>query len=655
MDYIKFTKEQLTNLEFSLNREILRSNRAGSYACQTLAGCNTRKYHGLLICPQPGIDDDNHVLLSNLDETLIVGGAEFNLSIRRYKGGVYHPRGHKYLREFVIDPVPVITYRVGNVLISKEMIFTTKEDRILLKYSLIESSESSIILRFRPFLAFRNVHFLTRANMDADTTTVNVPQGISVKMYPGYTPLVIQFSKKGEYTHSPDWYYNVEYIKEIERGYEAHEDLFVPGYFDVELQRGESIVFSAGTTETDPSKLKQRFAAEARKRLPRDSYINCLKHSAQQFIVNREGKTLIIAGYPYFGRFSRDTFISLPGLTLTTGQHELCHDVLESMIQQLNGPLFPNILRRKFPVYNSMDAPLWFIWAVQKYYVKTGKAKQIWSDFGDAILQILNGLREGTQYNIHMHEDGLLYGGVAGEALTWMDAIIDRKPVTPRFGAPVEVTALWYNAIAFMLELASKAGKRNSKSFNEWQDILERAGQSMLTKYWNPTLGYLADCIDEQGADFTMRPNQVIAAAMQYSPLPEEIRKSLLSKVKHELLTPRGLRTLSPNHPQYKGSYGGDQISRDLAYHQGSVFPWLLGFFAEGYLLIHGKGGVSFIKNLFYGFEPEMLEHGLCSISEIYDGDPPHKPAGAISQAWSVAELLRMYELIEKYEQLNIQ
>lgn len=651
MDYIKFSKDQLINLEFSLSREILRSNRAGAYACQTLAGCNTRKYHGLLICPQPGIDDDNHVLLSNLDETIIAQGAEFNLSIRRYKGGVYHPKGHKYLREFVIDPVPVITYRVGNVMVTKEMVFTTNEDRILLKYTLAECSESSIIMRFRPFLAFRNVHFLTRANLDADTSAIPVPHGISVKMYQGYTPLYIQFSKKVEYTHSPDWYYNVEYIKEIERGYEAHEDLFVPGYFDVELRRGESIVFSAGITETDPGKLKQRFAAEARKRLPRDSYINCLRHSAQQFIVNREGKTQIIAGYPYFGRFSRDTFISLPGLALTTGQYDLCHDVLVSMIPELNGPLFPNILRRKFPVYNSMDAPLWFIWAVQKYYLKTGKAKTVWSEFGEAILQILEGLREGTQYNIRMHDDGLLYGGVYGEALTWMDAIIDHRPVTPRMGAPVEVSALWYNAIAFMLELSAKAGKKAAG--NEWYDILEKAGQSLWARYWDPEKGYLADCIDEQGADFTMRPNQVIAAAMPYTPLPEEVRKSLLSKVKRELLTPRGLRTLSPMHPEYKGTYGGDQISRDLAYHQGSAFPWLLGFYAEGYLRIHGKGGLAFIKNLFQGFEPEMMEHGLCSISEIYDGDPPHKPAGAISQAWSVAELLRMHELIEYYEKLE--
>ncbi len=648
MEYIKFTKEQLINLEFSLNREILRSNRAGSYACQTLAGCNTRKYHGLLICPQPGIDDDNHVLLSNVDETIIAGGVEFNLSIRRYQGGVYHPKGHKYLREFKIDQVPVITFRVGNVLINKEMVFTTNEDRILLKYTIVESSEPSIILRFKPFLAFRNVHFLTRANMDADTSAIPIPHGITVKMYQGYTPLYIQFSKKAEYTHSPDWYYNVEYIKEIERGYEAHEDLFVPGYFDVEMRRGESIVFSAGTTETEPGKLKQRFAIEERKRMPRDTYINCLKNSAQQFIVNREGKTQLIAGYPYFGRFSRDTFIALPGLALTTNQYDLFHNVLSSIVPELNGPLFPNILRRKFPVYNSIDAPLWFIWAVQKYYYKTGKAGQIWSDFGAAILQIMNGLKEGTQYNIHLHDDGLLYGGVAGEALTWMDAIIDHQPITPRMGAPIEVSALWYNAIAFLIELTTKARKKIDTLY--WKETLNLAGQSLLAKYWDKDKGYLADCIDEQGADFTMRPNQVIAAAMPHTPLPEEIRKSLLSKVKRELLTPRGLRTLSPMHPQYKGTYSGDQISRDLAYHQGSAFPWLLGFFAEGYLRIHGKGGLSFIKNLFYGFEPEMFEHGLTSISEIYDGDPPHKPAGAISQAWSVAELLRMYELIEYYE-----
>lgn len=648
MSYIKFNKEQLINLEFSLTREILRSNRAGAYASQTIIGCNTRKYHGLLICPQPNIDDDNHLLLSNLDESIIEEGNEFNLAIRRYKGGIYNPKGHKYAREYEINHVPVITYRIGNIVLTKEIVFAMNDDRVLIKYTLVDG-QSPTKFRFKPFLAFRNIHFLTHANLNVDTNAVKIPGGIMVRMYKDYTPLYMQFSKENfEYLHVPDWYYNIEYVKEIERGYEAHEDLFTPGYFEVNMRKGESIVFSAGTSEVDISKLKVMFSIEVRRRLPRNNFLNCLKNAAQQFIVHRDGKTQLIAGYPYFGRFSRDTFVSLPGLTLTTGNSRLCHEVLQSHLSELKGPLFPNILSKEKPVYNSIDAPLWFIWAVQQYANKTRKLSSVWMEFGPSIKQILEGFREGTEYNIHMQDDGLIYGGAPGIALTWMDAIIEGVPITPRIGCPVEANALWYNGISFAIKAARKS---SDKAFVErWLPILKQLDESFPTKFWDEEKGYLADYIDGNFKDWTMRPNQVIATAMQYTPLKEEIRKQILSKVRRELMTPRGLRTLTPTHPNYKGIYGGNQIERDLAYHQGSAFPWLLGFFAEAYLRIHGKGGLALIKNLYNGFEPEMNEHGLCTISEIYEGDPPHKPAGAISQAWSVSALLTIHSLIEFYE-----
>lgn len=300
MSYIKFVKDQLINLEFSLAREILRSNRAGAYASQTIIGCNTRKYHGLLICPQAGIDDDNHLLLSNLDESIVDEGSEFNLAIRRYKGGIYNPKGHKYAREYEIDHVPIITYRIGNMVITRQLVFAMNEDRVLIKYTLVDG-QSPTKIRFKPFLAFRNIHFLTHANLNANTNAQRVPGGIMVKMYEGYTPLYMQFSKEAiEYLHVPDWYYDVEYLKEIERGYEAHEDLFTPGYFELNLKKGENVIFSAGTTEADISKLKAIFNLEVRRRLSRSNFLNCLKNAAQQFIVHRDGKTQLIAGYPYF-------------------------------------------------------------------------------------------------------------------------------------------------------------------------------------------------------------------------------------------------------------------------------------------------------------------------------------------------------------------
>jgi predicted glycogen debranching enzyme len=527
------------------------------------------------------------------------------------------------------------------------MIFLSNEDKIMIKYTLVDA-HSPTTLKFKPFLAFRNVHFLTKANTEADTMAHKIPNGIRVKMYHGYTPLFMQFSKSVEYTHVPDWYYNVEYQKEIDRGYESTEDLFVPGYFEVPIKKGESIYFVAGITETQPTDLKKLFQNESKRRLPRDTYKNCLLNAAQQFIVNRDGKTMIVAGYPYFGRFSRDTFVSLPGLTLVKGDAKLCKEVIDTMLHELNGALFPNIITHKSPEYNTVDASLWFIWALQQYANFTGSNSKLWKEYGTPIKQILNGYREGTSYNIHMLDNGLIYAGSFGKALTWMDAIIDGVPITPRTGCDVEVNALWYNALMFAIELAELDG---DKIFvEEWKTVADLAGKSFVGQFWDQNHGYLADSIDGDKKDWTIRPNQVIATSMQYTPLKEEQRKSVLSVIKRELLTNRGLRTLSPQDMNYHGNYFGNPVERDQAYHQGTIFPWLFGHFTEGYLKIHGRGGLSLIKGIFKDFEKEMIEHGLGTISEVYDGDPPHKPGGSISQAWSVAELLRVADFIEKME-----
>jgi predicted glycogen debranching enzyme len=318
------------------------------------------------------------------------------------------------------------------------------------------------------------------------------------------------------------------------------------------------------------------------------------------------------------------------------------------MINELNGALFPNIITHKSPEYNSVDAPLWFIWALQQYGIFSGTTAKLWKEYGITIRQILSGFKEGTNYNIHMLDNGLIYAGVYGKALTWMDAIIDGKPVTPRIGCDIEVNALWYNALCFAVELAELDGDKEFA--DHWKDTIALCGKSFVEGFWDNNHGYLADCINEEFKDWTIRPNQVIATSLYYTPLKEEQRKSVLSVLKRELLTNRGLRTLSPQDKNYHGLYFGSPVERDLAYHQGSIFPWLFGHFAEGYLKIHGKGGLSIIKGIYNDFEKEMVEHGIGSISEIYDGDPPHKPGGSISQAWSVAELLRVSDMIEKYE-----
>lgn len=648
MSYIKFDKSHLINLEYSLPLELLRSNRAGAWASQTIVGCNTRKYHGLLVCPQPAIDDDNHVMLSNLDESIIQNDAEFNLGIHRYKGGYYTPRGHKYIREFEIDPIPKLTYRIGGVFFTREMVFSTQENRILLKYTLVDA-HSHTVIRIKPFLAFRNAHFLTHANSQADTSFQEVPNGISMQLYNGYTPLVIQLSKDAKYVHAPDWYYNIEYQKEMDRGYDFNEDLLVSGYFEFSLTKGESIVFSAGTAPIDPSQLKRKFREEAERRIPRDSFENCLKNSAQQFFqADGSGDTYVIAGFPFFGSQSRETLMALPGLTLDCLDKKLCKSVIDTVIKNLNGPLLPFRFKSRQPSYNAVDAPLWLFWTLQQLRLRIDSKSGMWKNYGEKLRQILEGLREGTLYGIVVQPDGLLRAGQAGQSLTWMDTIVDGRLVTPRIGCPIEVNSLWYNAVRFALELAEEDGDRDFGAV--WNPIADQIATSMISGFWSSHRGYLADVIDGETKDWTMRPNQIIATSLPYSPFSEEQRKSVLSAVKRELLTPRGIRTLSPQHPDYKGIYQGTQRDRDLAYHQGTAFPWLLGHFADGYLRIHGRSGLHFIRGIYSGFEDEISNHGIGSISEMYDGDPPHKACGAISHSTSVAELLRLKSLIDQYD-----
>lgn len=646
MSYINFDKKQLINLEFSLGKELIRSNRAGAYASKTIVGCNTRKYHGLLVVPQPTLDDDNHVLLSYLDETVIQRNAEFNLGIHKFPGGIYSPKGHKYLEEFSADPVPNDTYHVGGVVLKRETLFAQNDDRILIRYTLVDA-HSPTRLKFKPFLAFRNVHRLTRANAEANKKYQKVKNGIRMRLYPGYSPLFLQFSKEPEYTHVPDWHYNIEYQEEMERGYEFQEDLMVPGFFEVDIRKGESIVFAAGTSEADPVALKRMFTIEVNKRVPRDTFEHCLVNAAQQFIVRRGRRTEVAAGFPWFGRWGRDSFISLPGLTLVLGDERTFKAVIDTMIKEMKGPFFPNMGLQHKPSYNSVDASLWFIWALQQYAQITGKKQAVWKEYRKPILAILNGFRSGGHAIVKMLENGLLHAGEPGKAVTWMDAVIDGKPVTPRTGLPVEINALWYNAIMFALELA--AISKDRKFTVEWVPVANLIPPAFMETFWYAEKSYLADYASGDFRDVSVRPNMIIATSLPYSPIDEEKRNSILEVARRELLTPRGIRSLAPKNPLYHGECFGDHKSRDEAYHQGTVWPWLLGHFVEGYLRIHGKKGVPFVNSLFRGFEQEMWEHGIGTISEIYDGDPPHKGRGAISQAWSVAELLRIHWMMQQY------
>jgi predicted glycogen debranching enzyme len=548
MGYIKFDKSKVVNLEYSLSREILRTNRAGSYSSTTIVGCNTRKYHGLLVCPVDELGGDRFVLLSSLDVTVVNNERSFNIGIRKYKGDFFSPKGHKYIEDFETERIPLMIYRVGGVILKQERIFVHYEEQFLIRFTILEANEP-MKLQIRPFLAFRNIHQLTHANMNANTKVDFVNNGIKTRLYDGFPWLNMQLSDKAEFIHVPDWYYGVEYTEEQKRGYDFTEDLFAPGFFEVEVKKGDSIVFSASTKEEKPSGLKQKFTKTVSGKIPRDSFSNCLKNAAQQFIEKRGKSTLIIAGYPWFGAWGRDTFISLPGLTLAKQKLSLYTDVLDTQVARLKDGLFPNMGNADNPAYNSIDAPLWFFWTLQKYLESGGL--DCWERYGEAAKSILKAFRNGTAFNIHMRDNGLIYADAPGKALTWMDAVVHEIPVTPRRGYVVEINALWYNAICFSLEMARSV--KDKPFIKEIGSLPELVSQYFLDVFWDNKAGYLADYVnEEEGKNMFVRPNMIIATSLPYSMLDIEQMKKVLDTADRELVTPRGLRTLSPRNSLYR-------------------------------------------------------------------------------------------------------
>ncbi|MGB4084968.1 MAG: amylo-alpha-1,6-glucosidase [Bacteroidales bacterium] len=643
MGYIKFDKAHVVNLEYSLTREILRNNRAGSYSSTTIVGCNTRKYHGWLVCPVDAMGGERHVLLSSVDSTVVSNGQSFNTGIHKYQGDHYSPKGHKYVEDFDIQDIPGMTFRVGNVILKQERILVHYEEQLLIRYTIIDTDEP-IKLQLRPFLAFRSIHQLTRANMWANTRTEPVPHGVKIRMYDGFPYLHMQLSCKAEFVPVPDWYYGVEYVEEQKRGYDYSEDLFVPGFFEMTASKGDVIVFSVSTREEKYAGLKAKFNRTIATKIPRSNFGNCLRNAAQQFIEKRGNDTNIIAGYHWFGSWGRDTFIALPGLALARESEDLYAAVLDTQVRRMKGGLFPNMGDNDNPAFNSVDAPLWFFQALWNYGLDL---KETWQRYGSAMKNVLNAYRAGTSFGIHMRGNGLIYSGAPGKALTWMDAVVEGVPVTPREGYAVEINALWYNAVCYSLDCAR--GARDRAFVKEWEKLPELISSSFIETFWDDEQGYLADYVkDGEKRNMQVRPNMIIATSLPYSMLTLDQMKSILDIANRVLVTPRGLRSLSPSDEEYKGIYSGDQATRDRAYHQGTVWPWLLGPFCDGWLRVYGEGGVSRVRKLIMGFEETLTEAGISTISEIFDGDPPHSPRGAISQAWSVGEILRIFTLLEK-------
>ena len=646
MSYLKFEKALMTNLQESLPKELLRTNRSGAYSCSTIVDCNTRKYHGLLVVPVPELDDDNHVLLSSLDVTVIQHGAEFNLGLHKYQGNNYSPMGHKYIREFDCDKVPTTLYRVGGVVLKKEVVFQHYENRILIRYTLVDG-HSATTLRFRPFLAFRSVRQFTHENATASRDYSGVDNGIKTCMYAGYPDLYMQFSKKNEFKFCPDWYRGVEYPKEQERGYASNEDLYVPGYFEMGIKKGETIVFAASTSEIKTSSLKKLFEEEVDERSPRDNFFHCLVNAAHQF--HRREKNddrYILAGYPWFKCRARDTFISLPGLTLSIEENDYFELVMKTAMRGyyefMEGkPLTAHITEIEMP-----DVPLWAIWALQQYAKETSK-EECYKKYGQFIKDVILFIQDNKHPNLKLMENGLLYTDGKDKAVTWMNSTANGRPVVPRTGYIVEFNALWYNAVCFCASLAEIAGDEASR-----QELLastEITKKSFVETFLNE-YGYLYDYVDGNMMDWSVRPNMIFPVAFDYSPLSQDQKKKVLDICTRELLTPKGLRSLSPKSGGYNPIYVGPQTQRDYAYHQGTAWPWLGGFYMEASLKLYKRTRLSFVERQMVGYEDEMSYHCLGTISELFDGNPPFSGRGATSFAMNVAEILRALELLDKYQ-----
>ena len=639
MAYLEFNKEELVNLEYSLSREILLTNRAGGYINTTIVGCNTRKYHGLLVVPIANFANERYILLSTLHESLIQHGSAFNLGISAY-GKVYEPRGHKYIIDFEMDYASTVTYRVGGMIFSKTVMFVRETEEVLIKYTLLDA-HSETKLRIKPFLAFRNIHALTRANNVANTRYSAVDNGVGFKMYEGFPTLYLQLNKKSEWIASPDWYYNITYKEESRRGFDDKEDLFVPGYFEMPIKKGESIILSASTSAVKPRILKSRFDAEVAKRLDnsRNSYDDCLKLAAQQCVLKQNGKYSVCAGYTWDYEDLRYSLIALPGLTIyNDGDKKHFEAVIENLLTDKRDKLFK--------AGNEPDLPLWLFRTLQQYIDYGASEEYVWKKYGGTLSALLDTYVDGTRDEIVLHENGLLWAQKEGVALSWMNVCSNGKPVTERYGYQVETNALWYKALCFAVEMDNKYGGGRLK--DKWDRVIKSIKANYTNYFLLEGRNYLADFYNDKGKNDFMRPNQLMAAAVRYSPIEDDLKMEILKAVKRELLTVRGIRTLSPKNQLYKAVYEGNQESRDNAHHNGCAFPWLLGPYIESMLKLLGKDCVKSSMELLNAFEEDINIHGIGSVAELYDGNPSHKPHGCISSSVSVAEIIRGKYLLNK-------
>ena len=648
MAFLKFNKSELVNLEYSLKREIIVANKTGAYCNTSIVTCNTRRYHGLLAVPADKLGGGNYILLSSLDESLVVGGKQFNLGIHCY-GDIYEPRGHKYIVDFDADPAPEIVYKVGDILFSKTILMAPDSDQVLIKYHLVEAPEKAVLM-LKPFLAFRSVHSLTSQNPEAKTDYREISNGVCFNLYDDFPDLNMQLSAKAQFKSLPYWYNGITYSDEMRRGFNCREDLFVPGFFTVSMKPGDSIVFSASVEEDEPKTLKRKFTDAIRRLGNIHNYHDLLVRNADMLKCSRNGHKRINAGFSWLETgLLRETILSLPGLTLyANGDCDEFEEILDNLIADEQDRLF----RRTTQV----EAPLLLTDTIQQYIhyledekVEKDAGKKVWKKYGKTLEGILESYLPGHRNEVAMHPNGLLWAQMDGVALSWMNTYVNGRPVTERAGYQVETNAMWYNAVCFAIDMEKKYGPKRKNAFVEkWTPVRDLIEDNYQKTFWNYEAGYLADYVDNSGQNMDVRPNQLYAISLDYSPVEDMIKSDVVMTVNNELVTRRGIRTLSPRNVMYRGVYEGSQTDRDLAYYQGCAFPILLDPYVNICFKMMGPNFYKKAEYLTEGFYADINKHGVGAFSELYDGDPPHEAHGAIASACSTAALLRVDYLMNK-------
>lgn len=639
-------RETLLNLDRSLSREWLETDGLGSYASSTVVCCPTRRYHGLLVGYPPG-SSKRHNFLSRFEESFHGGGKQFPISISRYPG-LFHPLGHQGIERFDLAPWPAWVYQFGSARLERDVLMVKGQPIVLVRYR-VNGQRNAVELRLRPLLPMREADALTFENEALDRNVETLANGIRLRPYAGLPSVSITTSTSAAFHAEPCWFKNQEYRTDLARGYEGHEDNYSPGTFHIALQSGVDVIVAAtiGAAVVDPAALWREESARRLASCGDGSLRSVMKNRASDFLYRTpSGRLGVIAGYPWFGEWGRDAYISLPGLTLACDQIEASREALQAARSFLWKGLMPNIFGHGIEdsQYNSADASLWFARAVLLHARAAGRESI--AELRAALESIAEHYSQGTELGLSAREDGLLYAGSREHNITWMDARTAQGPVTPRAGAPVEINALWYSLLAHLEEWAKAQG--DTASAQRWRAQRLRTGQSFLKRFWCEE-GYLADVVQEEGADRSVRPNMVIAAALEFSPLSRAQRAAIVALAQEQLLTPCGLRTLAPGSEGYQARYGGSGEQRDQAYHQGTVWPWLLGFYIEAALRAHGPRAKETLglQALLDGFAAQLSEAGLNHISEVFDAQAPHRPGGTIAQAWNTAEWLRAQRMLD--------